>query len=84
MTDMGQLGDSRPEMPEAPKIRILVAVDYYGDGVCVAEAISHHRACSVVVESFSGGPTGALRALADEIDKQEDHFARVPDVIVDD
>jgi hypothetical protein len=30
--------------------------------------ISHHRACSAVVESFSGGPTDALRALADEID----------------
>lgn len=82
---MGDLGrcplmpDPRPEMPEAPQVRILVAVDYYGDGTCVAEAISHHRACSVVVESFSGGPTGALRALADQIDAQEDHYRGIPD-----
>ena len=71
--------DSRPEMPEAPKIRIFVTVDYYGDGVCVAEAISHHRACSHVVESFDGGPTGALRALADQIDAEVDHFRSIPD-----
>lgn len=71
--------DNRPGMPEGPKIRIFVTVDYYGDGACVAEAISHHRACSAVVESFSGGPTGALRALADEIDRIEDHYRGIPD-----
>jgi hypothetical protein len=66
-------------MPEAPKIRILVAIDYYGDGLCVAESISHHRACSVVVEASSGGPTGALRALADAIDAEADHYSIIPD-----
>jgi hypothetical protein len=66
-------------MPESPQIRIFVTVDYFGGGVCVAQAISHHRACSAIVESFEGGPTGALRALADEIDANEDHYRGVPD-----
>lgn len=65
-------------VPE-PTIRVLVAIDYYGDGRCVAEAISHHRSCSVVVEADSGGPTGALRALADQIDANEDHYRGVPE-----
>jgi hypothetical protein len=79
LSEQSNSGDDWPEMPEMPKIRVFVTVDYYGDGVCVAEAISHHRACSHVVESFSGGPTGALRALADRIDAEEDHYSRIPD-----
>lgn len=79
MPDLGQSGDSRPEMPESPKIRAFVVVDYYGDGVCVAQSFGNHRAVGAVVESFDGGPTGALRALADEIDRQEDHYRGIPD-----
>lgn len=62
-----------------PRIRIFVVIDYHDDGSCVAEAISHHRSCSLVVESETGGPTGALRALADNIDASEDRWAGIPD-----
>lgn len=59
--------------------RDAVAIDYYPDGRCVAEAISHHRSCSASVQADAGGPTGALRALADQIDANEDRWQRVPD-----
>jgi hypothetical protein len=66
-------------MLEDPIIRVFVTIDYYDDGTCVAEAISHHRACSAVVKSFSGGPASALRTLADQIDAADESYSQIPD-----
>lgn len=64
------------------RIRIVVVVDWDPEqGDCEIESISSHRSCShrLGCGSSEGGPTGALRALADEIDNTEDRWRGIPD-----
>ena len=51
-----------------------------GNEYCEVESLSTHRSCThkLFVDGV-GGPARALRALADQIEDTDSHFAGIPD-----